>query len=302
MALDERGASRLSTASTAEGAALQRAIGTQDRDPAVRNPDHLAIEFVGGGLRLPAFVKVPGLRRLGPRILERIVPGSLAFEVARTKHLDTVVREEVAAGIAQLVFLGAGYETRPYRLQTELAPVAIYEVDIPAMSEIKQRKIAQIVGPPPPNVTYVQIDFTREDLGERLAAHGHDTGRPTLYVWSGVAPYLPPEAVAAVLDFVGGHASPETSIVFDYLHQEVLDGERPYGAEQLMTAVEKMGEPFRFGIPRGGTAAFLAAHGLRLESDLGAAEAVPRYLTRADGSTLGPMWEFGGFAHARVAA
>ena len=40
MAVDETGASRRSTASTAEGAALLRAAGVAERDPRVRNPDY----------------------------------------------------------------------------------------------------------------------------------------------------------------------------------------------------------------------------------------------------------------------
>ena len=49
MALDETGASRRLTASTAEGAALLRAAGVAEPDPSVRNPDVLAPRFVAWG-------------------------------------------------------------------------------------------------------------------------------------------------------------------------------------------------------------------------------------------------------------
>ena len=149
----------------------------------MRNPDVLAPRFVAWGVRLPALVKVPGVRRLVPRLAER---GSrlLLFETARTRHLDAVVRSEVQRGISQLVFLGAGYDSRASGWR-RTAEVAVFEVDLPAMSAIKRRKVRRIVGDPPANVRYVEIDFTREDLGERLAASGYDPSAATLFVWSG---------------------------------------------------------------------------------------------------------------------
>lgn len=120
MTLDESQGRRTSAASTAEGAATMRAAGAAEPDPKVRNPDKMAAGFVSWGLRLPALVKVPGLRRLIPRVVERMIPGGYYFETARTLHIDAVVREEVRRGIAQLVLLGAGYDSRPYRMASEL--------------------------------------------------------------------------------------------------------------------------------------------------------------------------------------
>lgn len=301
MAVDETTASRLGAASTAEGAAAMRAAGAAEPDPKIRNPDHLAAEFVAWGLRVPALVKVPGARRLTRHWVERMLPGAYCFELARTHHLDGVVRAELERGIGQLVLLGAGYDSRPYRMAEELRDVAVFEVDHPAMSAIKQRKVRAIVGEPPANVSYVAVDFNRDDLGERLSARGLDADAPTLYVWSGVAPYLPEESVREVLRFVAAQRSPETSIVFDYLWREVLDGDtEPYGARELLDGVQRMGEPLRSGIPRGRTREYLADCGLRLESDLGPDDAVARYLIRSDGRPFGRPYGFGGLAHARV--
>ncbi|MDX6670249.1 MAG: hypothetical protein QOI91_612 [Solirubrobacteraceae bacterium] len=301
MAVDETTRGVLSAGSTAEGAAALRAAGASEPDRRVRNPDHLAARFVSWSPSLAVLVKVPGLRRLVPRVLERILPGAYCFEIARTRHLDDAVRAEVDAGIEQLVLLGAGYDSRPYRMADELRGVRVFEVDHPAMSAIKRRKVRAVVGEPPANVHYVEVDFTRDDLGERLAAHGHDRDAPTLYVWSGVAPYLPEESVRQVLRFVAGHGSSRTSIAFDYLFREVLEGETAtYGAPQLLARVEGMGEPLRSGIPRGHTAAYLSECGLRLESDLGPDDAIRRHLIRSDGSVLGRPYGFGGLAHARV--
>ncbi|MDX6698111.1 MAG: hypothetical protein QOE65_1508 [Solirubrobacteraceae bacterium] len=294
---------RVNTASTAEGAAVLRAAGAAEPDPAVRNPDWMAARFVDWGPRLPALVKVPGARRLVPRIVERLLPGAYPFETARTRHMDDVLLAEVYGGVAQVVLLGAGYDSRPYRLAGRLRGARVFEVDLPELGAIKRAKVRRIVGEPPANVRYVEIDFTRDDLGERLAASGHDRDAATLYLWSGVAPYLPQEAVREVLGFVGSHGSPDTSIAFDYCFGEVVDGaEESYGSRELLARVESIGEPLRSGIPRGETAAFVGECGLRLESDLGPDDAVARHLTRSDGSLLGRPYGFGGLAHARVGA
>lgn len=302
MALDEGDGSRFWVASTAESAAAMRAAGAAEPDPAVRNPDFLAAAFVRGGLRLPAVVKVAGLRRLVRLVAELGAPGSYYYETARTLHLDAAVREQVAAGIEQLVLLGAGYDTRPYRMAEELRDVAVFEVDHPAMAASKRDRVREVLGALPEHVTYVDVDFTVDDLEDRLDADGYDRSLPTLLVWSGVTPYIPEPAVLQVLSFVAGHGSPATTIVFDYCYREMVEGDESYhGARELLRAVRRIGEPLRFGIPRGRTSEFLAAVGLSLERDLGPDDAKRLYLRRSDGRLYGEPFGFGGIAHARVA-
>ena len=68
-----------------------------------------------------------------------------------------------------------------------------------------------------------------------MARAGHDQLPPTLFIWSDVSPYLPEEAVTAVLSWVGAHTSPRTSIVFDAIWASVLGGESNlYGARELL--------------------------------------------------------------------
>ena len=78
IALDEASGSRYA-GSTAEGAATLRAASR-----AIGNPDYLAERFVPWSLRINSPVRVPLLRGLVRRVAERVVPGGLWFEVART--------------------------------------------------------------------------------------------------------------------------------------------------------------------------------------------------------------------------
>ena len=203
----------------------------------------------------------------------------------------------------QLVILGAGYDSRPYRFAEALRGVRVFEVDLPSMSAIKQRKIARLLSRPPEHVTYVEADFLDADLEERLTQHGYDIHAATLLILSGVAPYLREAAVADLFAFVGRHRSPRTSIVFDYIFREMVDGDdSAHGARQLRKRLHALGEPLRFGIPAGGAARFVERFGLTLISDLQQDDLAQRYLRRADGTAAGRPYGFSALAHARVAA
>jgi methyltransferase (TIGR00027 family) len=284
---------------TAEAMAALRAAGAHDRR--VRNPDHLAAAFVSLRPRLTALVKVPGARRLVPGISERLLPGGYWFEMARVRHMDAVLCSELDRGLAQLVILGAGFDTRAYRFADELRGVRVYEVDHPANARRKRERVARVLGVPPPNVAYLDTDFTRDDLTAHLTATGYDLDRPTLILLSGVTAYLPEPAVARLLAFAGAHGSAQTSIVFDYLLAEMVAGGDAYhGAAKLRGRLNALGEPLRFGIPSGGADALVARHGLTLVSDLGPRELADRHLRRSDGAIAGRPYGFAAIAHARA--
>ena len=294
MALGDAPGSRLAR-STAEGACALRAVATTLRDAELRGPDHLAARFISPGVKLTALVKVPGIRRLLPGLFERILPGSFWFELARTHHMDQVVTDEVAAGASQVVFLGAGFDSRAYRLQEELSGAALFEVDHPVTAALKRERLEAIFGEVPDHVEYVRVDFNTQDLGERLAAHGFDPAARSIVLWSGVTPYLEPEGVESTLRWFAAGTGPGSAICFDYLWKEMVDGDDSfYGAAQLRRRVAAGGEPFKFGIPRGASAEFVSRFGLVLEEDLGPADAQERLLHGA-----GQPYGFGGMALVR---
>ena len=294
MALGEAEKSRMAR-STAEGACALRAAGTTLRDPEIRNPDYMAKDFIAPGLKLTALAKVPLLRRLSPRILESILPGAVWFELARTRHMDDVLLREVAEGAGQVVLLGAGLDSRCYRLRDELSSAALFEVDHPVTAAVKAERLNAIFGEMPDHVNYVHVDFNTQSVGERLAAHGFDPAARSIVLWSGVAPYLEPEGVAQTLRWFASGTSPGSAMCFDYLWQEMLDGDDSFhGAPELRKRVEEGGEPFKSGIPRGGTKEFVEGFGLTLEEDLGPKDAHERILHHA-----GEPYGFGGMALVR---
>jgi methyltransferase (TIGR00027 family) len=290
-------------ANSAEAMAALRAAGAVEREPALRNPDHLAGAFLSPRLRVHALAKVPGARRLVPRLAERILPGGYHYETARVKHIDALLRSELRGGLEQLVILGAGYDSRPYRFAHALRRVRVFEIDLPQISAIKRGKVIRLLGRTPGHVTFVPADFLRDDVHHLLLERSYDLHAATLLILSGVTPYLPEAAVARLFRFAGRHRSPRTSIVFDYVFREMADGSNSfYGAGHTRSRLNALGEPLRFGITAGGAADFLAPFGLTLESDLEPDELARRHLADADGAIRGRPYGFAAIAHARVRA
>ncbi|WP_018684147.1 class I SAM-dependent methyltransferase [Actinokineospora enzanensis] len=285
------------TTSTAETTTLLRAAGALLPDQSLRGPDVLAARLLPWRPLGRALIKVPGLRSRVARAVLRNWPSALWYEVARTRYMDDVVRAEVAAGARQVVILGAGFDTRAYRLRSLFADAAVYEVDQAEVSELKQARAGKLGTA---DVRYVVTDFNEEDLAAAMARGGFDPGVRSVVVWSGVTPYLEEHGVVRTLRWFASQAS-GSSIVFDYAWREIVEGtEELSDASTVMRNVAARGEPWRWGIRKGCAAEFLGSFGLVVAEHLDMTEAQERYLRRTDGGVQGPVWTFGGFAHARV--
>lgn len=206
-------------------------------------------------------------------------PGVNGFLVARDRYIDDVLQGFLNEGFQQLVLLGAGYDSRPYRF--DLADrVKTFEVDHPATQSEKLAKLRDIFGSAPSHVVYVPIDFNTQTLEECLLASGYDPNLKSFFIWQGVSMYLTDEAVDATLYFVTHHAGQGSAIVFDYLYREVLDGIRQQNEVGNMRRYRFMtGEGLTFGIPEGTVETFLEARGFRQVKDVNAADLKSAYFT-----------------------
>ena len=128
---------------TADMVAAYRAIAALDSDEKVRNPDYLASRFVRPEFKtkFPAFD--PGFE--GAR---KVVQESPAYFYvnARTHHIDTILKQEAADGVKQVIILGAGYDSRAYRFRDAFPGLRFFEVDLPAMSLQKKLRVKEIFG------------------------------------------------------------------------------------------------------------------------------------------------------------
>ena len=285
---------------TAEGVATWRAAGAREKDEAVRNPDYMAVSFLGRKFRLIAGFKP--LTALALRTFQKRVPGGYYFHTARTKHIDAMLTQAIDGGIQQLVILGAGYDSRPYRFARQLENVKVFEVDQPATQARKKQYLGRALGELPGHVVFVDMDFNAERLDARLPASGYEPQKKTFFIWEGVCMYITPEAVQETLTFIAQHSQPGSSLVFDYLYRSVIDGTCDYyGARLAANYVASRGEPYIFGIEEGECEAFLRDFGIELESLLGPEELQNAYLMRSDGSLHGRVFGYTDIALGVVA-
>jgi methyltransferase (TIGR00027 family) len=275
-----------------------RTLGAKLPDPDMRNPDTLAGRFFGTReRRVLAEVNEPILADLDfDEAWGKIGRFRRVFlhVLTRTRAIDDTVRESLRGAATQVVILGAGYDSRAYRMQGPLHGATVFEVDLPPMQELKKLRVRQVLGRAPDIVVFVPIDLATEDLDPALRKAGYRRESKTVFVWEGVSMYLADRDVDATLRFVAESSAPGSSIVFDYMSERVVRGDHDDELlKQRLAQLARWGEPIAFGLQIGDARAFVERRGLTVAANLGPQQITRRYLTRDDGTRLGnAAWYF----------
>jgi methyltransferase (TIGR00027 family) len=215
--------------------------------------------------------RLPFAELIVERYTDVRLPGARTSAIARTKLIDDALLDALAAGISQVVILGAGFDCRAYRLP-QLNRTTVFEVDHPATLAMKLSRLHQVLPRVPEHVHYVEIDFMRQSLPDVLAGSGFHISRPAVFLWEGVTQYLTADAVDGVLRFVAA-CSPGTRLLFTYVHAGMLDGSVAFKASpRLLRGYAALGEPWIFGLLPQHGAQFLRDRGLFLQCDWSANE------------------------------
>jgi len=192
---------------------------------------------------------------------ERLVPGARNSIVARVRFFDDIVKSSIDDGLEQLVILGAGYDTRAYRIKG-MDKIKLFEIDHPATQKVKIEKIKEIFNSLPDHVTYIPLDLEVDKLGQRLLESKYDSSKKTLFIMEGLLMYISPEVVDEILSFIVHNSGNGSDILFDYIPLSVVDGTCELEAGQnWQKGVTDAGEPFKFGIKEGATESFLVQRG-----------------------------------------
>jgi methyltransferase (TIGR00027 family) len=162
---------------------------------------------------------------------------------ARVTFFDDVV-DRFLPGIDQFVLLGAGFDTRPYRLPID-TPVGSFEVETPKTLALK-REMLDKAGIDASKVAFVAADFESDDWLAKVAEAGFDTGRPALFLWEGVIIYLDRAAVEDTLRKVASCAK-GTLLTFDYYTSVWLESTKMFW-RYARASTKSIGEPLKFGV------------------------------------------------------
>jgi methyltransferase (TIGR00027 family) len=250
---------------TALGAAVCRLIEQyQPQEKRLFN-DPVVRVVVGTPLRV--MLQFASMRNFTVRQTDGIAQGIFGAQICRTRYIDDAVQAAIKQGIAQLVILGAGLDTRPYRLPG-IRQVQVFEVDLPSVQEDKMNKIQKFLGELPNHVTFVPIDFDTQSLEQAFAGTGFDPSRRVIFIWEGVTQYITEEAVRRTLAFVG-KSVPDSLIVFTYVLKSIIERRSDVpGADQLMDKVAT-DSPWIFGLEPSLIPDFLKSFHLTLTADVG---------------------------------
>lgn len=278
----KKGAVESQPSESAMTVAFCRALAALDEQEERRGPDYLAEIFLTEDRRRP-------LRDQTSRewVIEKLVtPELYGYFKARTVYLDDIFEQALWDNLPQIVFLGAGYDTRAYRFKELIQETRIFELDIEPTQRRKKELLRQAAVPIPEQLSFVPINFKTESIEARLLEAGYDKQRKTLFIWEGVSYYLSLEAVNDTLNAIKLIAPAGSTLCFDYMSAPVPSA---YAAE-----------PFQFWIAPGKIEVFLAERSYSLEAHHTPEDIVRNYLSLPDGSVVGTTLPFFCFVQASV--
>lgn len=260
---------------TALGAAVCRLIEQYQPEQTRLFDDPVVKDLVGAPIRV--MMQFAGMRNYTIKRTDAVAKGIYGAQICRTRFIDDTVQAALSQGIGQLVILGAGLDTRPYRLPG-MERVKVFEVDLPIVQNDKKKKIQKHLGRSPENVTFIPIDFDTQSLEAVFAGTAFDPPLPAVFIWEGVTQYISEEAVRRTLSFVGNSAS-DSIIVFTYVLKSIIERRSDIpDADKMLDLVAKNNAPWIFGLEPSSIQAYLHPFHLALLADVGNAYYQEKYL------------------------
>jgi methyltransferase (TIGR00027 family) len=163
--------------------------------------------------------------------------GPARWSVAiRTKVIDDFILEAVQTGVDTILNLGAGLDTRPYRLDLP-AHLKWIEVDFPDTIAFKEERLK--THKPKCELTQVRMDLSDISARKELLSRVNASSKKLLVLTEGVLPYLSEEEVAALA--VDLRSQPNfTYWIVDYFSREFMK----FGAKRRNRILKNA--PFKF--------------------------------------------------------
>ncbi|MFI5529817.1 SAM-dependent methyltransferase [Kitasatospora sp. NPDC051853] len=140
----------------------------------------------------------------------------------RTRVLDDHLLHSARAGARQVVLLGAGLDSRAFRLDWPPG-CTVHEVDTERVLTFKQTVLDAVGAHPVAERRTVAADL-RGDWAAALTAAGFDPTVPTAWLAEGLLLYLPPDAERRLLARLDGLSAPGSTLAYEV---KEVDAESP---------------------------------------------------------------------------
>jgi methyltransferase (TIGR00027 family) len=272
------------TSRTAELTCISRAASSLESNAHYHSDDYLAIRL------LPSFFKTlfhfPLVRKFFVHILAPA--GIYEYVIARTKYIDAAFEQALAKSFDQILIFGAGFDTRALRFQAKAQKTLIFELDAAPTQQAKIRQYQNRKLSAPANLVFIEIDFDKESLSEKLDQAGFQKERRSLFILEGLLMYLEPESVQSTFQIIRDYAGKGSLIVFDYVQASVLRGENTlFGEAGAAQTVSKAGEGWQFGIEPGEIVSFVMAYNFDIRDHKCVQQLEATYFQDSNGQPIG---------------
>jgi methyltransferase (TIGR00027 family) len=152
----------------------------------------------------------------------------VAALVVRTRFFDEYLAGALAAGVRQVVMLGAGMDTRAYRLCWPRS-ARLWEVDLPAVLAFKDQVLTALAAVPSCQRFTVRADL-REDWVPLLRAAGFRDDQPSVWLAEGLLLYLTPAQNDRLLVHIGRMAAPGSRLALSVSSHSMLESQADHEA------------------------------------------------------------------------
>ena len=141
------------------------------------------------------------------------------WTAVRTKFIDDALAAERAAGVAQVVCLGAGVDMRAFRLDA-LRGCRLIEVETPEMHEARRVLVDSLGLEAVCERKAVCCDVTQtEELARKLESEGGwDPAKPTVWLLEGLLMYMSKAAQEDLLSLLGRSSAPGSCAIINFLY------------------------------------------------------------------------------------
>ena len=167
----------------------------------------------------------------------------------------------------QYVICGAGMDSFAFRNTNE--NIRIFEIDHPDTQKYKKNRIHELEWIVPENLTFVPVDFSRDNLEEKLIESGFDTTLPTFTAILGVSYYLTLPVFEETLRIISDITPDGSRIIFDFPDDTTFSESQAKNHPRVMELAEvtaKLGEPMLHGFSVKEIENALERHSLKIDS------------------------------------
>lgn len=236
--------------------------------------DELSYKIQPTGMKFFITMMKPFMKSVISASEKKAAPGMWGGLLCRKRYIDEKLLDSIDQ-VQQVVNLGAGLDTRLYRL-SGIQHLPAWELDQQQNIEAKLAAFTRALKQIPSNIKLVPIDFDRENIMDILVKNGFDPGKKAFFIWEAVSQYLTKDGIDSIFSFLS-QAKAGSLITFTYIHQDFIDGKNLFGWESGYKRFVK-NNLFIYGMNPDKVDAFLSAYGYKLIEDLDYSQMSERYI------------------------